>query len=149
MRAICASCNLNFPCGDHPTCCWCREKMAEQEAEEKADEPEPERKPDALDPDPKAVARRTDPGTSWEAAHSLKAEKIRESQREVLRLFRDRGPMTDTRLIEIADQMNVKQSPSGLRTRRSELVTQGFLVDSERRDILPSGRRSIIWRCAE
>ncbi len=41
------------------------------------------------------------------------------------------------------------QSPSGLRTRRKELVDAGLVVDTGRRGTLRSGRLSIIWAAAE
>ena len=93
-----------------------------------------------LRPEPEAVARRTDPGTSWEAARSVKG--IRESQAELLELFRHHGPMTD----EMARNVyKGKQSLSGFRTRRSELVDMGRLIDTGRRVRGLTGRSMIVW----
>ena len=39
-------------------------------------------------------------------------------------------------------------SASGLRTRRSELVNAGLVVDSDRRDTLASGRKAVVWEVA-
>jgi hypothetical protein len=39
-----------------------------------------------------------------------------------------------------------RQSESGIRTRRKELVERGLVEDTGRRDILVSGRKSIIWK---
>lgn len=72
-----------------------------------------------------AHARRTDPETSHEAAAIVTARGLRNSQREILSLFTKYGRMTDKRLIKIAAEHGIKQSDSGIRTRRSELVAQG------------------------
>lgn len=89
-----------------------------------------------------AVARSTDPGTSWEAARSITPEKLRESQQVVLMALRGLGPMTDERLCwHLAEYL----SPSGARSRRSELVAMGLVRDSGRKDVLRSGRRAIVW----
>ena len=96
-----------------------------------------------------AHARRTDPITSHEAAQSLPSEKIRRSQEAVLTFLRKRGAMTDTQLTEDypvwCGHRYPKQSSSGLRTRRDELVKRGLVVDSGRMEILPTGRRAIVW----
>jgi hypothetical protein len=93
----------------------------------------------------RAHARSTDPGTSHAAAKSLSSDRIRASQQEVLHLFSDFGPMHDQQLVKRAWEQGAKQSSSGLRTRRHELVVLGKLVDSQRRVTLPSGRKSIVW----
>lgn len=61
-----------------------------------------------------------------------------------LRHFRRHGPMTDTELIEGYDG-KIPQTDSGLRTRRSELVKKGLLVDTGRRELLDTGRSSKVW----
>jgi hypothetical protein len=38
-----------------------------------------------------------------------------------------------------------RQSESGLRTRRRELVDMGLVVDTGRTETLPSGRKAIVW----
>jgi hypothetical protein len=91
-------------------------------------------------PAPVAHARNSDPDTSHAAARSVR--HIRESQAEVLALFRAHGPMTD----ELARTVyRGHQSPSGLRTRRSELVGRGQLVDTGRRVVGATGRRMVVW----
>ena len=88
----------------------------------------------------RAVARAGDPGTSWEAAESVR--DIRASQAEVLRLFIARGAMTDE---QVAERYSGFQSPSGLRTRRAELVALGRLRDTGHRIVGRTGRRMIVW----
>ena len=99
--------------------------------------------------EPVAVARRTDPSTSWEAARSVTG--IRESQQQVLDLFRAFGPMTDEAAYTEHRRYSLTahiQSVSGFRTRRSELVARGLLQDSGERRVGSTGRRMIVWRAA-
>lgn len=94
--------------------------------------------------DTRPVARRGDPETSHEAAASVTG--LRESQAEVLGVIRRRGPMTDEEVLKVlSDRSERPWTPSGARTRRSELVTAGLVRDSGRRKRLPTGRRSILW----
>lgn len=90
-----------------------------------------------------ALARPTDPETSHAAAASL--DDVQESQKQVHRLLRMFGPMTDERLVLMARTTGWNVSPSGLRTRRHELVAAGLVEDTGRRDTLASGRRAIVW----
>lgn len=96
---------------------------------------------------PMAIARRTDPLTSHLAAASITSERIRKSQAEVLQLLA-LGPSCDEGIAERALTYNVRQSPSGLRTRRNELVDLGQVIDSGERVRLRSGRMSIVWGLA-
>lgn len=91
-----------------------------------------------------AVARATDPETSHEAARNV--ENIKGTQQLIINLLRMFGPMTDDRIWDYAQDSTVLVSPSGLRTRRHELVTLGLVEDSGERATLSTGRRSIIWR---
>lgn len=73
----------------------------------------------------KAAARRTDPETSHEAAAKV---RVTDNQTEVLELFKwVGGPCPDQLIVALAPKRGCKQSPSGLRTRRHELVTKGYL----------------------
>jgi hypothetical protein len=93
-----------------------------------------------------AHARATDPVTSHEAAASIGGDNIRASQQAILDLLR-RKPGTDNDIAYRYGAWNEpQQSASGLRTRRSELVTKGLVEDSGERVVLPSGRKSIVWR---
>lgn len=91
-------------------------------------------------------ARTTDPVTSHDAAASV--QRIRDSHELLLAAFNRFGDMTDTQLAQRLALVGAMLSPSGIRSRRAELVEMGKLLDSGRTDILPSGRRSIIWRVA-
>ena len=92
-----------------------------------------------------AIARNTDPETSHEAAATV---RVRTSQLAVYALL-CHGPATDEQLAERADQMGVVMSPSGLRSRRCELVRMGWVCDTGRREITASGRRSIVWEITD
>lgn len=104
-----------------------------------------------------AHARRDDPGTSHAAARSISSDELRESQRAVLLMFDRCGPMTDEEAAAVYESavmggvpsMNgvgmPRQSPSGLRTRRDELVTAGYLMDTGARRTLRSGRHAVVW----
>lgn len=105
--------------------------------------------PSLFDPPPRpprAVARKTDPETSWEAADKIDPDQLTKAQTAVLNLFRQLGDMADFELEAAADRARLPISPSGLRTRRSELVTKGFLVFREEWKTIPtSGNRARIW----
>lgn len=91
-----------------------------------------------------AVARATDPETSHEAAASV--EDVRESQRMVHQMLDGLGPQTDEVLVSHAGMIGLPISPSGVRSRRAELVRLGLVEDSGKRERLASGRRAIVWQ---
>ena len=114
----------------------------------------PPRCPDTIDlfasGSPRANARNSDPDTSHAAAESISSERIRKSQSAVLSCLKQQGPRHDALLIsdyeaQQAEQGWPKQSPSGIRTRRSELVARGFVADSGGRQRLARGRMAIVW----
>jgi hypothetical protein len=95
-----------------------------------------------------ARARSTDPATSHEAARSVRA--ITAKQHAVLRVFAVFGKATDeqwmAKYATYEAQWNLPyQSASGLRTRRSELVRAGAIVDTGERQKMRSGRMAIVW----
>lgn len=104
--------------------------------------------------DDEARARSTDPDTSHEAAESLTSDRIRQSQADVLAVMTNWAkPLPDALLVElydicVAEGFVSRQSPSGIRTRRKELVVRGAVVDSGERVLLDSGRRAIAWAVA-
>lgn len=89
-----------------------------------------------------AVARGTDPQTSWQAAQSIAPEDLRASQVQVLDILRRHGPLTDEGIYRY---VNGEQSVSGARTRRSELVDAGLVRDSGARATTAAGRQTIVW----
>jgi hypothetical protein len=100
------------------------------------------------DPDPKpwqTRARTTDPFTSFEAAASIPDRQVRAVHRRILEALAVSGGRTDEQLGEVAEVLGWYTSPSGMRTRRSELVEAGLVRDSGRRMRTRSGRRAIIW----
>ena len=107
-----------------------------------------------------ARTRRTDPDTSRGAAKSI--DDLRASQRAVLGFFGwqpgGKG-MTDEELVNAYGSARAralrnggmaaqypKQSASGLRSRRAELVDAGFLMDSRERREISTGRKAIVWK---
>lgn len=93
-----------------------------------------------------AVARATDPNTSWQAAQSIAPEDLRDSQVQVLEILRKHGPLTDEAIYRY---VNGEQSVSGTRTRRSELVDAGLVRDSGARATTAAGRNTIVWEAVE
>jgi len=90
------------------------------------------------------VARSTDPQTSWEAANSVTRFSITKTRAAILRVLTNEGPLTDEQIAEqLADLSHT--SPSGLRTRRKELVNAGMVRDSGQRKKMSSGRSAIVW----
>ncbi len=98
---------------------------------------------------PHAHARREDPETSKAAARSLTPQALGKQQALVLGFFEEYGPMADTQLVSAVYRAGITASPSGLRSRRAELVAIGKLKDSGRRLLGPSGRLHTIWSLAE
>lgn len=101
-----------------------------------------------------AVARSSDPSTSHDAASSLSEDRIRDSQFSVYMAIDHHGAagVSDQDLIRSYNRSHLRnptmypyQSESGIRTRRSELVRKGLVVDSGRRSTTRSGRKSIVW----
>lgn len=95
--------------------------------------------------EPVAHARRTDPPTSHAAAASVRG--IRESQADVLTVIRKYGPVSDEQISSYYRDLRMpRQSESGLRTRRSELVTLGLVVDSGLMGYTLSNRKTVLWK---
>jgi hypothetical protein len=103
-----------------------------------------------------AGARATDPESSHEAAEQAR-QKLRSSQDAVLRVFKLYGAMSDEMLVRVYESLMKKepsifpqQTPSGLRTRRHELVLREKIVYSGKRDESLGDRRikPRIWRLA-
>lgn len=90
-----------------------------------------------------ARARSTDPETSHAAAASVWG--MTETKRRILGIV-SACPSTDFEIRRAWDDAGLPRiSDSGLRTRRSELVDDGFLVDSGERRAGDTGRAFIVW----
>ena len=91
------------------------------------------------------LARRTDSTTSLQAALEQTSEKRRALYAQIhawLRL----DPMTDDELLRAFTTLHIPHTPSGVRTRRRELVDAGWVTDSGRRRPSNAGRPSIVWQ---
>ena len=90
------------------------------------------------------VTTPSDPETSHGAADSV--TDLTEKQEAVFRVLEIHGPGSDASLSYWYTLHGVpRQSESGLRTRRAELVRKGLVRDTGETEVLPSGRRAIIW----
>lgn len=94
------------------------------------------------------AARSTDPETSQAAADSVRRQT--DTHRMIQLRFRELagGGLTDEELAARVEAAGYRISPSGLRSRRSELVDLGVLVDSGRRRRTRAGRATIVWTLA-
>lgn len=88
-------------------------------------------------------ARLTDPQTSHDAANSV--IRLTLTKRIILEVLQT--AMTDEDLIStIRARHGYKfASESGIRSRRAELVREGFVEDSLGRALTESGRQAILW----
>lgn len=94
-------------------------------------------------------ARNTDPRTSHNAAASVATDTVTRTQALILEALQASGPLTDEQLCQrIADVECKPVSVSGIRTRRSELVTAGRVIDTGRRQPTLTGRSAIVWSLA-
>ena len=90
-------------------------------------------------------ARTTDPETSHEAAASV--GNLTEVKSKILEILE--RPQCDVDLVfNIRAKTDWLVSESGIRSRRSELVEAGLVVDTKDRVKLPSGRYAIVWGLA-
>jgi hypothetical protein len=92
-------------------------------------------------------ARLTDPETSWEAAKSI--SNLASTKAAILAILA-KASMTDYQLVkEFNKQVQAgviePASESGIRSRRAELTKLGRVIDTGQREVLPSGRKAIIW----
>lgn len=90
--------------------------------------------------------RGTDPFTSWAAAYEQRLGKRTRLKQLAFSLLEDFGPMTHDQLIEAVNRVR-PASPSGVRTRVSELVEDGLVEqvpDMVSRSAL--GRTALLWR---
>lgn len=88
--------------------------------------------------------RSTDPETS---RNSTEPERLRSQYENILSVYAKNGALSDTELWVNYRAMFPDQriSPSGLRTRRAELVTKGLVKDTGTLGVTASGRSTVIW----
>lgn len=90
-------------------------------------------------------ARQTDPWTSW-AATFTEPGADRKLRTVILSALRTFGPMCHEDLIQIVDAVR-PASPSGVRTRTSELVKLGLVEQvPDMHARTRYGRTSLLWR---
>ena len=81
---------------------------------------------DVVDNGPnRPVARSTDPGTSWEAAKSIKDASITLMKTRIIDMLV--VPMIDQNLVNSFEARGWSGTPSGIRSRRSELERVGLV----------------------
>lgn len=86
-------------------------------------------------------ARLTDPQTSHDAAKSVR--NISPLKQAILDTLQT--AMTDEELILSLRFDGVMASESGIRSRRADLVREGYVEDSNGRSKTAAGRSTIIW----
>lgn len=92
------------------------------------------------------------PDAASREAHMGVQGNLTERQRAVLKLFLAEGPMAEPRMREAAKQHGVRQSESGLRTRRRELgdMVPPLLHNTGTYVILPdTGNKASVWDLTE
>lgn len=95
-----------------------------------------------------AVARRGDPTTSWDAARGL--GDLTEAQNQVWGILVAHGPLMDEEIERHAANMGLGQSPSGLRSRRAELVAAGLVRWTGRtKRKSDTGNESRVWEAVK
>jgi hypothetical protein len=123
--------------------------------------PDPEPEGSTLAPgDPRRRSRRGGPETSRIAAESI--EDLGRNQQAVLEALEAMGgEAIDEALIRFYQARRVtqttetemelwpQQTESGIRTRRHELVDQGFVEDSGETEAMTTGHQAIVWRRTE
>ena len=93
---------------------------------------------------PTATARSSDPATSHEAARSHRDTGTIRAR--IIDLLWTEGPMTDEQLVELyLHRHAASATPSGIRTRRAELVADGYIEQTSRPGRTKAGRRATVW----
>lgn len=96
-------------------------------------------------------ARMDDPDTSHGAAASVRAVSV--TQDRILNILRMYGPLTDEQILAWYDTRRAvtgwpEVSPSGMRSRRAELVDQGRVRAAAEKGTTVSGRSCHKWEAA-
>lgn len=93
---------------------------------------------------PRDKVRRYDPQTSFDAAvaQSPKQTKL---LYHAIQILLSRKPHTDDEMMDALTKAGVPFTPSGLRTRRKELATAGWVKDSGERRLSNAKQQSTVW----
>ena len=91
-----------------------------------------------------ATTRISDPETSFDAAASVKPEETRAIYKQLITVLGDHGPLTDEGIAHYVEAGAA--SPSGLRTRRHELLATGYIEYAGYKKPLATGRKSRCWQ---
>jgi hypothetical protein len=84
--------------------------------------------------------------TSWDAAVSVGTEKGRKTFQRVYGILTQFGALTDSEISDMYKNMyNDPVSPSGLRSRRAELVVAGWVKATGNRRKNHRGRDEMVW----
>jgi len=89
------------------------------------------------------LARTSDPETSRSAPQGIPLSEHRAAVLEAMTLL---GEATDEELLR--HPLVNRQTPSGIRTRRAELVRLGLVVNSGHQRPTERGCRAVVWRLA-
>lgn len=92
------------------------------------------------------LVRRNDPETSWEAALSISSDKSARIYRNIMYVL-NRAPHTDEELITVL--IGFKFTPSGIRSRRNELVETGWVYNTGYKRNTRAGHPAIVWAASE
>ena len=100
-----------------------------------------------------AIARTTDPSTSHAAAETIRATDMNGCRFGICQILVGGRMLTDAEILSVYhDNWNScdwpRQSDSGIRSRRAELVDEGLVIDSGERGITESGRSTVKWMLA-
>lgn len=101
------------------------------------------------EPHPRALARRTDPETSHRAAAQMSATRTRDRHRVILCHYLHPDGLTDFEMTErITNALGSDRSDQSApwRKRRSDLTAAGFIEQTPRTRLSPSGSAAVIWR---
>lgn len=91
------------------------------------------------------IVRRNDPETSFNAAVSQTSEK-RQRMYSLIHSYLNQGSLTDEELVGVLNSgRNPEFSPSGIRSRRAELVKAGWVRDSGLQATSRAGHPTTVW----
>lgn len=90
------------------------------------------------------MVRNTDPITSHLAAQRMVKKKV-SIREKVHELFRIEKSMTDYRLERLYCDVYEQRPYSSIHKRRKDLVDLGFVRDSGRTEVIPTGSTVIVW----